>query len=159
MNVQLNIHVCAKDLTCDVGRHLLADAFIHPVKSQNDKGDGEYLPHVQEHTFLEGFLILLRVFDEDTTREDEEQAESEEEAAAHLLRVTTVEEPMNAKEDGVANGLVELSWVARNQIDTFEDERPRQVRRSSNDFGVHQITQSYGTRTNGCDDGNVVENM
>ena len=69
------------------------------------------MPHVQEHSILEGFLIFLCVFDEDTTEEDEEEAETEEETRADFLRIATVEEPVNAEEEGIAKCFVELSGI------------------------------------------------
>ena len=50
--------------------------------------------------------VFLRVLDEYSACKDEEQAETKEETAAHFLRVTTVEEPMNAEENGIADCLV-----------------------------------------------------
>ena len=64
------------------------------------------MSHVEEHSVLECFLVLFRVFDEDATGEDEEETESEEGATADLLRIAEVEEPVNAEEDGVAKSFV-----------------------------------------------------
>ena len=97
-------------------------AFEHAVQPEHDERHGEQLPHVQEHSFLEGFLVLLRVFNEDAAREDEEEAEAEEEACADLLRVATVEKPVDAEEDGIADGFVELSGMSWKHIDLLEDE-------------------------------------
>ena len=49
--------------------------------------------------------------------------------------------------------------MARQAVDAFEDECPRQVCWPSYYFRIHQIAQPDGTGTNRCDDGNIVQDV
>ena len=117
------------------------------------------MSHIEEHTVLEGFLVLLGKLNEDAAGEDKEEAEAEEEASTDLLRVAAVEEPVDAEEDGVADSLVELSRMSGQHIHLFKDKGPRHIGLPTDDFGVHKIAQSYGAGTDGRDDGNIVQDM
>ena len=117
------------------------------------------MSHVEEHTVFEGFLVLLGKLNEDAAGEDKEEAEAEEEACADLLRVAAVEEPVDAEEDGVADGLVELSRMSGQHIHLFKDKGPRHIGLPTDDFRVHQIAQSYGAGTDGRNDGNIVKDV
>lgn len=117
------------------------------------------MSHIEEHAVLEGFLILLCVFDEDAAGEYQEETETEEKACADFLGIAAVEEPMYAEEDGVANGFIELSGMARQHIYFFEDKSPGHIGNFTDDFGVHEVPEADGTGTDGSDDCYVVEHM
>ena len=134
-------------------------AFNHAVKSQHNEGHGEELSHVEEHAVFEGFLILLRVFDEDAAGEYQEETETEEETCADFLGIAAVYEPVYAEKDGIANGLVELSRMSRQHVHFLEDKGPGYVCWSSDNLGVHKVAETDGAGTDRCDDGHVVEHM
>lgn len=129
----------------------------HTEETKEDEGNAEQLTHVEEHAVLEIYLIFLGVLDEDASSEDEEEAEAEEETSTDLLRLTTIEIPMYAKENGIAEGLVKLTWMAWQHINTLKDEGPRYIGNLANDFGIHEVAQTDSTSTDGSDDSNVVE--
>ena len=129
----------------------------HAEETEEDEGNTEELPHVEEHAVLEIYLIFLGVLDEDASSEDEEEAETEEEACTYLLGLTTIEVPMYAKEEGIAESLIELTWMAWQHINTLKDEGPRYIGNLANDFGIHEVAQTDSTSTDGSDDSNVVE--
>ena len=117
------------------------------------------MSHVEEHAILESFLILLCVFDEDAAGEYQEETETEEKPCADFLGIAAVEEPVYAEEDGVANGLVELSRMARQHIHFFEDKSPGHIGNFADDLGIHEVPEADGAGTNGGDDCYVVEYM
>ena len=129
----------------------------HEPKADEDEGDAQELAHVQEHAALEVHLVLLGVFDEDAAREDEREAEPEEEARAHAGGAAAVEPPADDEEEGVAQGLVELSGMAREQVHPLEYEGPGHVRGAADDLAVHQVAQADGCGADGGDDGDVVQ--
>ena len=92
------------------------------------------MAHVEEHAFLESLLIFLCIFDEDTAGEDQEETESEEETRTYPLGIAAVEEPVNAKEDGITDGFVELPGMPRQHINPFKDECPRHVCRATDNL-------------------------
>ncbi len=99
----------------------------HAVYAKDDEWDGEDLSHIEWECGLERFLHFLGVFDEEAEGEDIRQTEAEIPACADLLWHALVEIPHNAKQDGVGDGLVKLSWVARHHVDTLEDKGPGHV--------------------------------
>ena len=42
-------------------------ASLHAIDSEQNEGNTEQLAHIEEHTLLESYLILLGVLNEDTT--------------------------------------------------------------------------------------------
>ena len=91
----------------------MGSAFYHPIQSYHNERYGEQLSHVQEHPLLEGFLVLLCVFNEDAAGEYQEEDEAEEEACADLLRITAVEEPVDAEEDGTTFVQSGYGWIGK----------------------------------------------
>ena len=85
----------------------------HAPKAEEDEGNAEDLAHVEKHSVLEVDLILLGVFDKYASCEDEEEAKAEEESCTHLLGIMAIEPPMNAEEESIAQGFVELSGMSR----------------------------------------------
>ena len=66
---------------------------------------------------------------------------------------------MYAEEDGVANGLVELSRMARQHIHFFEDKSPGYICGTPDDFGIHEVPEANSAGTDGSDNCHVVEYM
>ena len=129
----------------------------HAIDAKDDEGDREDLAHVEGEGGLEGFLDLLGVFDEEAEGEDISQTETEVPACADLLRHLFVEIPHDAKQDGVGDGLVELSWVARHHIYPLEDKSPGYVCDLADNLGVHEVAQTDETSRRTCGDGDIVE--
>ena len=59
------------------------------------------MAHIEEHTVLEGFLILLGVFNEDSAGENQEEAEAKEETSADFLGILLVEIPSYDEEASI----------------------------------------------------------
>ena len=129
----------------------------HKPSAQQDERYTKQLAHIEKHTLLEVHLDFLRIFNEEAEGEDEEDAQPEEEARAHLLAVTAVEPPAHKEEQEVGDGLVQLTRMAGDVINSFEDESPRHLRWITDNLGVHQVAQTDGTGTDGGDNGDVIQ--
>ena len=129
----------------------------HAPYADDDEGNGEYLSHIDGQRGLEGFLDFLGILDEEAEGEDIGQAEAEVPACANLLRPLLMQCPHNDKQEGVGDGLVELSWMARQRVDTLEDEGPGKVCSLADDFAVHEVAQSDKAGGGACGNSNVVE--
>ena len=127
------------------------------IDADDDEGNGENLSHVDGQRGLEGFLNLLGVLDEEAEGEDVGQAEAEVPACANLLRPLLMQCPHNDKQQGVGNGLVELSGMARQRVDTLEDEGPGHVGHLADNLRVHEVAQADEAGGGTCGDGDVVE--
>ena len=56
----------------------------HTSHTDDDKGNGENLSHIEWQACLKGFLYLLGVFDEEAEGKDIGEAETEEPACTYL---------------------------------------------------------------------------
>ena len=68
-----------------------------------------------------------------------------------------IESEHDEGEGEVGESLVELSGVTGDVVDLLEDECPWQVGGFSDDFGIHEISDSDGACRGGSGDGDVVE--
>lgn len=149
---------------------LLTPCTHHADDANDDEGYGEELSHVEHHASLEVFLDVLGILYEEAEGEDERQAQSEEEPAAHadgqrltgglaacIASAAAIEPPADEEEDGIGDGLVELTGMARHHVDALEDEGPRYIGGFADYLGVHQVAQAYEAGRDGCRDGDVVQ--
>lgn len=155
----------------------------HEVNADDDKRYAEPLSHVQPHAVFEGYLILLQEFDEETEDKYFRQAKAEEEAAGigqrgielhgrrlalrgaevglqfvFLLFLSSLIEVEHAqRKDEVGDGFVKLCRMTGNRVYPLEYERPGDVGRHTDDFGVHQVGQTDAAGSDGGGYGNHVE--
>ena len=116
--------------------------FYHAIDTQDDEGYREDLAHVEWERGFEGFLHFLGVFDEEAEGKDISQTEAKIPTCTNLLRHALMQIPHQTKEDGVGNGLVELSWMARHHINPFEDKGPWHIRNLANNLRVHEVSKT-----------------
>jgi len=96
--------------------------------ANEDERNAQYLSHVHRQTGLEGYLNLLRIFDEEAEGEDEGEAKSEVETGAYALRsFLLVDEEDDEEEAEVSQRFVKLTRVARVLVFANEDESPRHI--------------------------------
>ena len=67
--------------------------------------------------------------------------------------------PHQHEQNAVGNGLVELSWVTWQHVDTLEDKGPGDIRHLADNLGVHQVAQADEAGCRSCGDGDVVEHL
>lgn len=129
----------------------------HAPHTNNDEGDGKDLSHINGECGLESFLNLFGIFDEEAEGEDIGEAEAEVPASANLLGHLLVQIPHDEEENGVGNGLIELSWMTGEHIHTLKDESPGHISNLTDNLRVHQVTQTDEAGGCSCGDGDIVE--
>ena len=132
-------------------------ASLHAIDSEQNEGNTEQLAHIEEHTLLESYLILLGVLNEDTAGKDKYEAEPEEIACSHTLGLAPVYPPSHEEEARIADGLIELSRMSGSHIHSLKDEGPGNICHPAYYLGVHEVSQAYGTCTYRGDDGHIIQ--
>lgn len=129
----------------------------YKIHADGNERHAEQLSHIEQHVLLKRLLHLLGVLDEETECKDICEAQAEEHARPHPIAVTTVNGHPDEKQNGVGNGLIKLSGVARRTVNTLKDKRPGHIRNLADDLRVHQIAKPYETCRHGSGYGDIVE--
>ncbi len=117
-------------------------ASLHAIDSKQDEGNTEQLAHIEEHTLLKSYLILLGVLNEDTAGKDKYEAEPEEIACSHTLGLAPVYPPSHEEEARIADGLIELSRMSGSHIHSLKDEGPGNICHPAYYLGVHEVSEA-----------------
>ena len=120
------------------------------------------MSHIEHHPFLESFLHILGIFNEEAEGEDIGKAEAEIPTCSHLwltgLLTSFVDSPHDEEKDGVGNGLVKLSGVAWKHVHTLKDKCPGHIGNLTDDLRVHQVAQADETGGSAGGNSDIVKN-